>query len=577
MRQRPAHHLEADVMHVRQSSSVAPGPANADAERFEVIRESGSFGREKNEHPRVSVEDDPATEALLDDIPHAIGGSVSVPTHLERQFLAALTLAGLSATLLSTTFDLFHLETFLDVYGLPLGSYARGNIIYSAVSAVNDLCGAWLVDAMELRSSGCRGRVVALSGFVLAASFVLPFFRWGRDSSYSSRTGDAAHFALTMSAYDSAFTFCMILFGSMFTDCHHFSESTRVRFMASGKIVSMAASLVVARVGLSAFSTDDLSTFRFFVVSLAFIACGLFVLAQNTMPRRGLLVSGEQGKGSPGKFKPRKRLDSRLVMKDFASHSNFRAWILAEMLLEAQASFSASFLKEFVDRLLRSNGMPDESCNWLLSSIRPLTQIAGIALYVPIRRRGYRRVYRLAFEAKFALSLAMVAFASARSTTAVSLFLIADSVLTASVQSSGFHLAMADMVAELKLDQMKEGRYDEPSLAGLFMGANAMLCKPMGAFLPILAAWSLARAGYSDDMSSNEAVIKTGDTMAAAQTEQGVQVALFYLLVGPSLVFSVVQILAWSKFNLDGKRSEEVRIELRALQEKYDHEDELVP
>lgn len=576
-------------MKVRQSSSVTtspPGVANA-----ELLRESsGSFARDRSRsRERGGKEDEifhisPATAAVLDENQRAIGASaVTGPSvHLERQYLAALTLAGLAATLMSTIFDLFHLETFLDAYGLPLGSYARGNIIYTAVSAVNDICGAWLVDSLDLRSSGRQGRAVALSGFVLAASFILPFFRWGRGSRFSSRTVDATHFALTMSAYDSAFTFCMILFGSMFTDCHHLNEITRVRFMASGKIVCMAASLAVARVGLSAFDTTDLSTFRFFVVALSLITCGLFALAQNTMPRRGLLIGGVRNRDmdSPRKFKPKKRLDVRSVLRDFASHANFRAWILAEMLLEAQASFSASFLKEFVDRLLRSNGVSNDSCDWLLSSIRPLTQIAGIALYVPIRRRGYRRVYMLAFEAKFVLSLMMVTFSSAQSTTAVALFLTVDSVLTSAVQSSGFHLAMADMVAELKLDQLKGGRYDEPSLAGLLMGANAMLCKPMGAFLPILAAWSLAQAGYSADVASNAAAVQNGDTVAeeaVAGTEHRVQAALFYLLVGPSLIFSIVQILAWSKFDLDGKRAEEVRIELNLLQEKYDHEDELVP
>jgi hypothetical protein len=36
---------------------------------------------------------------------------------------------------------------------------------------------------------------------------------------------------------------------------------------------------------------------------------------------------------------------------------------------------------------------------------------------------------------------------------------------------------------EMKRKHAMEGRYDEPSLAGLFMGANALVCKPMKSIL----------------------------------------------------------------------------------------------
>ena len=97
-------------------------------------------------------------------------------------------------------------------------------------------------------------------------------------------------------------------------------------------------------------------------------------------------------------------------------------------------------------------------------------------------------------------------------------FLIVHTIMTGAVQSAGFHLAMSDMVLEMKRNHAVEGRLDEPSLAGLFMGANALLCKPMESVLPIVAAYFLGNT----DFSTNE------------QSESAKNV-LFYLLVVPPL------------------------------------------
>eukprot|EP00568_Trieres_chinensis_P014250 CAMPEP_0183316406 /NCGR_PEP_ID=MMETSP0160_2-20130417/54854_1 /TAXON_ID=2839 ORGANISM="Odontella Sinensis, Strain Grunow 1884" /NCGR_SAMPLE_ID=MMETSP0160_2 /ASSEMBLY_ACC=CAM_ASM_000250 /LENGTH=215 /DNA_ID=CAMNT_0025482199 /DNA_START=359 /DNA_END=1006 /DNA_ORIENTATION=+ len=206
----------------------------------------------------------------------------------------------------------------------------------------------------------------------------------------------------------------------------------------------------------------------------------------------------------------------------------------------------------------------------ILSSIPPLCQVAGICLYVPIHNHGYRKIYMYAYQSKFMLSLLMLTFGSPESTFFIASFLTFDMVLTGAVQSAGFHLAMGDMVAEMKLDQMKEGRLDEPSLAGLFIGANALMCKPMGSFLPLLAAWSLAKVGFTNEGGAVSFLLKK-DHHVIDGNEHNVQRAIFYLLVLPPLTFSFIQGLVWRMFDLDGKRAEEVRSEVRALQgnQKY--------
>ena len=484
----------------------------------------------------------------------------------EKQYLTGLAIAGLASSLLSTTFNLFHFDTFLTAYQLPLGAYARGNIIYTGVNTVNDLIGAWFVDSHAVRSS--RSSIVGITGYVFCMSFLTPFFRWGPGSKYSSRAGDAAHFAFSMSLYDTMYGISTILYGSMFTDYHHLDEKARVMFMASGNVVNMLASYIVAWLGMSLYSTENLSSFRYFVVVLSSLSCILFVIAQQTMPqRRG--KSGSDDDMNPHKMKPKRKLYSYQVFRDFVTHKNFRMWIISEMLLKSQVNFSSLFLKTFVDHLLLGSGLSKEAGEMILTFIPPACQIAAICLYVPILQRGYQRMYMDAFKVKLILSSSLLVFGSSASVGFVSIFFVVDLVLSSAMQSSGFYLAMGDLVAEMKVDQIKVGRFNEPSLAGLFMGANALLCKPATAFLPQIAAWSLAKVGFSNDAN---AITSSSEVIAGNDKVRSI---LFYLLVLPSFVFSIIQIIAWSKFDLDEYRAREVKTELKALQEKQDNEDHL--
>jgi Na+/melibiose symporter-like transporter len=222
----------------------------------------------------------------------------------------------------------------------------------------------------------------------------------------------------------------------------------------------------------------------------------------------------------------RRKLHWRRVLQDFWRHDNFRAWIGMEMLLEAQNTFCITFLKTFVDQLILKDddqeaeadgsdggGLSRGTCDWLLSMIGPMTQIVAIGTYIPIRKLGYPRVYSILFGVNIVLSLLLLTLANESSTYLIIAFLCVYPVLTGAVLSAGFHLAMSDMVMEMKRKHAMEGRYDEPSLAGLFMGANALVCKPMESILPILTATVLNRGDESNQKQN-----------------------LFYLLVLPPLV-----------------------------------------
>ena len=489
------------------------------------------------------------------------------------QFMFGLTIAGLASSLLTTIYGLFNVDVFLRVYKLPLSTYSVGNVIFSVINTANDVLGAWLVDSVATWMN--RSDLIGIAGCMFSICFLTPFFRWTEPS--SNGTFDGIHFVASMSAYDTLYSFTMILLGSVVTDNHHMTERERVWFMASGKIVNLIASFIVARIGLALFDeTDDLYSFKIFLVALAMTVAVLFVLAQFLM--RHYVSSVHVSKCQCQIFDMRKRLDdgtgflksttsskntngnNRLkfwqVARDFWNHPNFWAWIGMELLLESQVTFVNSFLKTFVDHLLHDGGMVSrETCDWLLSVIRPIGLICGILCYIPIRRFGYQNVYPMLFVTNIIISLTMVLTASHYSTTPIIVFLIVYPSITSSVLSSGFHLAQSDMVMEMKRMQALDGR-DEPSLAGMFMGANALLCKPAESFLPVVAANLLGNLDVHDDDVGFEVVQKT----------------LYKLLVFPPLVFSFLQWLSWSRYTLTPSKVSTMREELRKLHSKDYHE-----
>uniref|UniRef100_A0A7S1VPN1 ADP,ATP carrier protein n=1 Tax=Grammatophora oceanica TaxID=210454 RepID=A0A7S1VPN1_9STRA len=473
-------------------------------------------------------------------------------------FLKGLTVCGVGAALLSTVFGLFYIDVFLRSYDLPLPSYASGNLVFSVINTANDVLGAWLVDATASRSSH-RSELVGLSGCLTAVSFLGPFFRWTTASKW-------IHFVVSMSLYDSLSSFTSILLGSLVTDNHDMTDQERVRFMMSGKVVNLIASFTVARISLRFFKVDHLGEFQSFSLILCFLVCLVFVMGQFLMDRSRAKRSSPATPRPRGRsyswdnvppFKPKNALSIRRVISDFWNHANFASWVGMEMLLECQTSFAKSFLKTFVDRLVLEPGaLSQDSSDWFLSFLSPLQQVVAILLYIPIRRIGYYRVYSVVFVTNLVLSLLCFFFGGPMHPYVTMAFLIVYTIITGAVQEAGFHLAMSDMVLEMKYKFVAAGRHDEPSLAGLFLGANSLLCRPMRALLPGVAALVLHDFDLDAEVSS-------------PQTKK----ALFYLLVGPPLLFSGLQLLVWRRYRLVPKRVAEMKEELQVLYHDYSVDD----
>lgn len=471
--------------------------------------------------------------------------------------MLGVTIAGVASCLLVTTYGLFYVDVFLRVYELPLETYSYGNVIFAVVNTANDFMGAWLLDSIASRSIH-RSDLIGLSGCLFAVAFLTPFFRWKTPMPQ----WDGLHFILSMSLYDTLYSFTTILLGSLVTDNHQMTDEERVWFMASGKTANLIASFLVGRIGLYFFQEENLTPFRAFLWVLAVLVAGLFSAGQlltrfdvnwKTMqvrPAKKMELLPSEGDGN-GKRKGTRQLALRRVFRDFWNHKNFWAWIGMEFLLEAQVTFISSFLKMFVDRLIFDTGVSRELCDWLLSFIRPFGLIAGIFCYIPIRRYGYKKLYEILFATNACLALAMLLFANHQSTYAILFFIVVYPTITVAVSSSGFHLVMSDMVLEMKGTHTKNGRLDEPSLAALYMGMNALFCKPAESFLPVIAANRLSH--HVEGSEEN-------------------QKALFAILIFPPMIFSVLEWLSWRRYTLTPQKTKQIRDDLHELHRAKSHD-----
>jgi hypothetical protein len=461
------------------------------------------------------------------------------------QFMMGLSVAGVASCLLVTTFGLFHVDVFLRVYNLPLEAYSRGNMIFAVVNTVNDFLGAWLLDSLASQSMD-RSDLIGISGTLFALCFMVPFNRWSETSPW-----DGAHFVISLSLYDTMCSFTTILLGSMVTDNHQMNDRERIRFMASGQIANLVAAFVVARIGLAFFDEENMTNFRAFLFVLAVVVTGLFLIAQimtrcivdcTTFRIRPVNKAAAQA------IRSTQRLRFVQVVRDFWSHENFWAWIGMELFLESQVSFLNSFLKTFVDRLLLDSGeVSRDTCDWLLSIIRPLGLIASILCYIPIEKFGYRQLYPVLFAVNASLGLYMLLWPTYQSTFQIIIFLLVYPTITVAVSMAGFHLVMSDMVLEMKRKHTNEGRMDEPSLAAIYLGMTALFCKPAESFLPIIAA----------NMLSDLNIHTEGDSR--------VQSVLYKVLVMPPLLFSVLEWLSWRRYTLTRQKTSLMRHELIGL------------
>jgi len=449
------------------------------------------------------------------------------------------------------------------------------------------------------------------------------------NNSKSSDFWDGLHFVGSLSLYDTMFSFNCILQGSIVSDNHSMTENQRITFFALRDMVGILAPLVVTKIGLSLFDVSNLNNFRIYVVVLVVISSMLCIWAQalihqkkdgkststsrrlckflpgfmggsnsssleyskvsheanneRTIPSKTIADDGaeeETGFSTTTNTKDNSSSSSNKLgfcqaLSDFAAHPNFRYWIGMEMLMEGQNTFIGNFQKTFVDQLLRGggeNGWSDAACDWMLALLDPCTQIVGLLLFLPIKRYGYALLYKVVFVTNICMASALLLSNgldndNSTNTLSIAVFLFLSIVLSNAMAGAGFGLAMCDMVLEMKHSHIvTQGRINPPSLAGLFMGVNALFCKPAESILPIIAASFLGDSYNNED--DNDAGDGDGDESSSVSASDEAKIVLYRLLVLPPLVCAVLQLCWWSRYSLVPEKTARLRAELEEHEQK---------
>jgi len=118
-----------------------------------------------------------------------------------------------AAVILTAIFNTFHVEVFLTEYKLSLSVYASGHAIYAVINTLNDIVGAYMLDVLAFQNATKgRGRAWLLKwgGQLWAVAFLMPWFRW--------KSYPALHFVVSLSCYDTMYSFCAIAGGSLLTE-----------------------------------------------------------------------------------------------------------------------------------------------------------------------------------------------------------------------------------------------------------------------------------------------------------------------------------------------------------------------
>jgi len=482
---------------------------------------------------------------------------------LSRHILAGLSTAGVAATILTSLFSQITIHQHVvakSTYTFP--SYDSGARV--ALLTVASLTGACWFDHQTAAGGGTSSTIskrsdwIGLAGLLLTLSFVISLLR-----------------AQTKWVYEAGFAIFTIVLASTATDDHRMTYKARIWFQMSSEILNLVATLVVM-VGSFLFleqtnDNDDndratrsnhlFPTDQGFVLALVVLALVIFLSAQNMI--RGLpllslrsLVPKRKKEHDdndivvasttthPQSTKAHRLWQWRQVLRDCLASSSFRAWIGMEMMLESQVLFHTAFLPTIWQRLVDERG---SGTAWLEPATKPLRQLVGILMYIPMRQLGYVQMYTLLFYSNLMVSLLAVNFADHASTALIYPLLFAYPIISGAVLNCGFQFAMADMTLELKHAQVARGNAEQvgTSVAALLLGLNAVFCKPMKHLFTVAAKIVL----HQGSGSKSDA---------------------FYLLVATPLVCSLFQLFFWRGYSLTPKRVLSIRDELQRVLDRRD-------
>ncbi|XP_049614528.1 transmembrane protein 180 isoform X1 [Syngnathus scovelli] len=467
----------------------------------------------------------------------------------------------LFTSILHNVFLLYYVETFVSVYKIDKVSFWLGETVFLLWNSFNDPLFGWLSDRSFLSSPQNadqvtspevvlkRLRALSSGGPLFALSFLAFWVAWA---------SPGLQFLLCLCLYDGFLTMVDLHHSALMADLAvSAADRTRLNFHCS--LFSAMGSLSVF-LSYSFWDKEDFYAFRLFCVTLAaFSSLGFFVVSRLLRRRfqkevRPRLDEAhalkELSVGHAPLTSSERPVTIWQYLKQLSRHRNFMWFVSMNLLQVFHCHFNNNFFPLFLEHLLSDN-ISASTGSILLGISYVAPHLNNLYFLTLCQRHGVYQVIRWLFLLKLALSVAML-LAGADHVYLLCIFIASNRVFTEGTCKL-LKLVISDLVDE---DFVVNRR--QQATSALLFGMVALLTKPGQTLAPLLGTWLLcAYTGY--DIFQRE---PAKDSVVDASSGAGMpplRLGCFHMLVFVPITCALLQLAAWSRFTLHGRKLQGIK------------------
>jgi Na+/melibiose symporter-like transporter len=477
---------------------------------------------------------------------------------LSRVIALAYALPSLATYSIHAVFVVYHVDLFLNVYGMSRAWLYAGELWILVVSSLNEPLFGYLMASAH----GYRRHLAAIStgGALLALASLLPHYPlW---SFAESPFALGMHFILSVYLYDALLAYVTLAHASLLADITAAPAQRELCNLYSAVLGAVGASSVF--IAHFFWNRDNLFQFRVFALALALVGAAAFYAAADLCERgTGLAKKGDDGPAAAvivnyGDYSRHGRLPIRAFLRQVRRHANLWLFSGINLIQVFNCHFNSNFLPIFVRAFCAAPLVPPVVGSLVLGLSASLPHATVALLTGVVARHGAVPVVRVVIAVRLALAalallllrplaLAAVDFAAGAPATPA-----ATPTLVAMSLGAAFFLLMNKMLGEavcrhtnlilsdvIDEDSVLHGRHASEST--LIHGLSFFVSKPGQSIAPMVAMTLLG-----------DAVDGTPEYM----------LRLFTMMCYVPLACTVLQTILWLRYDLVGARLSAVRKQL---------------
>ncbi|XP_028937013.1 transmembrane protein 180 isoform X1 [Ornithorhynchus anatinus] len=479
----------------------------------------------------------------------------------------------LFVSILHNVFLLYYVDTFVSVYKIDKLSFWIGETAFLIWNSLNDPLFGWLSDRVFLSTQEIgaeisppdvilkRLKALSWNGPLFALSFLAFWVPWARPG---------LQFLVCLCLYDSFLTMVDLHHNALLADLAVSArDRTRLNFYCS--LFSALGSLSVF-LSYAVWNKEDFFSFRVFCVALASWSVVGFTVATWLLRQRFAADGNPRGTRDSSLEelyveKPPVGEERRTTLAEYlrqlSRHRNFLWFVCMNLVQVFHCHFNSNFFPLFLEHLL-SDRISLSAGSFLLGVSYIAPHLNNLYFLSLCRKWGVYAVVRGLFFLKLGLSVLMF-LAGPDQIHLLCLFIASNRVFTEGTCKL-LNLVVTDLVDE---DLVVNRR--QQAASALLFGMVALVTKPGQTFAPLVGTWLLCfYTGYDlfqrDPLSPAVSARPWLEPPVPHVTwAPSLRQGCFYLLVFVPIACALLQLLAWSRFTLHGKRLQVVKAQRQSL------------